>query len=153
MIRYRSPAQRRPAYLPEFALVAIVFFMFVFGVVEYARFVFTLNMMFNACREGARFAATHTTTQSTSQVQTYVNNYLVGSGVNLSGFNTATSISIYQANPTTGLDNGNGWQNASQGDSIGVSITGTYVAAVPSLLLWGSAPTVTTVAIVYSETQ
>jgi Flp pilus assembly protein TadG len=153
MMHRQSSTERRAAYIPEFALIATLFFMFVFGIVEYGRFVFTVNTMFNACREGARYAATHTTTATTAQVQTYVNNYLAGAGSNLSGFNASTSISVYQADPTTGLNNGNGWQNASQGQSIGVSITGSYTSAVPSLLLWGGQPTITTTAITYSETQ
>lgn len=40
----------------EFALVAPVFFLFLFGIIEGGRFIFYYEMLSNATREGARYA-------------------------------------------------------------------------------------------------
>jgi hypothetical protein len=53
----------------EFAVVAPVVFMFIFGIFEYCRYGFYRNVMENAVREGARFATM--TTNSTSANPTY----------------------------------------------------------------------------------
>jgi hypothetical protein len=43
----------------EFALVAPLFFLLLFGVIEGGRFVFYYEMLNNATREGARYAIVH----------------------------------------------------------------------------------------------
>jgi hypothetical protein len=43
----------------EFALVAPVFFLLVFGVIEGGRFIFYYETLANATREGARYAIVH----------------------------------------------------------------------------------------------
>lgn len=50
----RTP--RRGQALVEFALVAPIFFLLLFGIVEGGRFVFYYQTLANATREGARFA-------------------------------------------------------------------------------------------------
>jgi Flp pilus assembly protein TadG len=65
MIRRASAASRkarrssRGATLVEFALVAPIFFLVLFSVVEGARFVFYYEMLNNATRDGARYAIVH----------------------------------------------------------------------------------------------
>src|SRR5437016_51139 len=62
MARARTLPRRRGATLiVEFTFVAIIFFMFLFGVIEYARLIFTQQVMLNAAREGARFAVVNST--------------------------------------------------------------------------------------------
>lgn len=53
--RHRSRGQA----LVEFALVAPVFLVFVFAIVEGGRFVFFYEVLNNATREGARYAIIH----------------------------------------------------------------------------------------------
>jgi Flp pilus assembly protein TadG len=59
----------------EFAVVAIPFFMLVFGIVEYCRYLFVREMSENACREGARYAAARSSAinPSTGAVYTVAN--------------------------------------------------------------------------------
>ena len=52
----RRGKRRRGAAAVEFALVATVFFMFVFGIFEIGRLVMLRQIMGEACRQGARRA-------------------------------------------------------------------------------------------------
>ena len=50
--RHRSRGQA----LPEFALVAPMFFLLLFGIIEAGRFIYYYEILSNATREGARYA-------------------------------------------------------------------------------------------------
>jgi Flp pilus assembly protein TadG len=50
---------RRGQALVEFALIAPVFFLVLFSIVEAGRFIFYYEMLNNATREGARYAIVH----------------------------------------------------------------------------------------------
>src|SRR4051794_25329721 len=92
----RAASPRRGASAVEFALVAIIFLMFFFGILEVSRLLFVRNMMDNAAREGARFAVVTSGFSSTSQVQTYTDNYMIGMGAgNLVGYNPTTNITVF----------------------------------------------------------
>lgn len=138
MIKHHHPAsRRRPAkmYVVEFAIVAPIFFLFLFGIFEYARLMFTWQLMNNACREGARYAVVNLTTASTANVQNYVDGYLVGQGgAELVGYNATSSISVYKADASTGGNTGGDWTTSKWGDGVGVSISGTYKPFTPGLL-------------------
>src|SRR6266581_3486012 len=58
----------------EFAVVAPVFFLMVFGMIEYGRMVMVQQVITNASREGARVGVLDGAT--TADVTTAVNNYL-----------------------------------------------------------------------------
>lgn len=59
--RARPAAHRRSRgqALAEFALVAPIFFMVMFGIIEAGRFMFYYETLNNATREGARYAIVH----------------------------------------------------------------------------------------------
>ena len=48
--------KRRAAAAVEFAIVAPIFFLMIFGMIEYGRMVMVQQVLTNASREGARFA-------------------------------------------------------------------------------------------------
>ena len=52
------PAQSRGQSLVEFALIAPIFFLIVFGMIDLGAFVFSDSVMSQAAREGARVAST-----------------------------------------------------------------------------------------------
>lgn len=52
----RGPGRSRGQALAEFALVAPLFFLILFGIIEAGRFVFYYEILNNATREGARYA-------------------------------------------------------------------------------------------------
>lgn len=45
--------------IAEFAVVALFFFMLIFGVIEFGRFLYTHNALNDAARRGARYAVIH----------------------------------------------------------------------------------------------
>ena len=144
MISSRRRNRRSGASLVEFAFVAPLMLMFLLAAFEYARFLFTLQLVNNAAREGARYAAVNTATDTTASVQTYVDNYLAGQGgTQFVGYTPASNISVYLADPITGANTMQPWQNASWGNVIGVSITGTYQPIVPGMYFFTSSLTVT----------
>src|SRR6186997_2449361 len=50
------PGRDRGQALVEFALVAPMFFLLLFGIIEAGRFIFYYEVLNNATREGARYA-------------------------------------------------------------------------------------------------
>ena len=66
MSRRRRDRARAQA-LAEFAIVAPIFFLMLFGIIDFGRYVYYVQVLNNAAREGARYAIAAT-----------VRNYLVG---------------------------------------------------------------------------
>jgi Flp pilus assembly protein TadG len=76
-----APARRRRAAVAvEFAIVAPLLFLLILGMVEFGRMLMVQQTMTNAAREGARKAVLPGMTDT--QVQTAIDNYLSGAGVN-----------------------------------------------------------------------
>ena len=71
---------RRGAAVVEFAIVAPVFFLLVFGMIEYGRMVMVQQILTNASREGARFAVVQSA-NNTSAVQDVVTDYLESASI------------------------------------------------------------------------
>lgn len=79
-VRRTTKAGRRAgAAVVEFALVAPLFFVLVFGTVEYGRYVMVQQTLTNASREGARVRVLSASTDA--DATTAVNNYLTGAGI------------------------------------------------------------------------
>ena len=104
----------------EFALVAPVFFLLVFGIVDFSRAFYTLNAVSSAVREGARTAATEPTlatmdASAVAKVKTRVKDFMGGfSGpqitddmitVNVNNGNVTVTITGYPFAPITPLPN------------------------------------------------
>lgn len=70
---------RQGAAVVEFAVVAPVLILLIFGMVEFGRMVMVQQVLTNAAREGARVGVLDDST--VTDVQTTVNNYLTGGGV------------------------------------------------------------------------
>ena len=51
--------KQRGSTVAEFAIVASVFFMMIFGIIEFGRLLYTHNALTDAARRGARYAALH----------------------------------------------------------------------------------------------
>lgn len=71
---------RRGAAVVEFAIVAPVFFLLVFGMIEYGRMVMVQQILTNASREGARYAVI-LSTNDTNAVETRVEDYLESASI------------------------------------------------------------------------
>jgi Flp pilus assembly protein TadG len=93
--------KRKGAAAVEFALVAPVFVLLVFGMIEYGRMVMVQQVITNASREGARRAVLDgaTATDVSSTVTTYLTNGAVsGATVTMNPTNPATVVA---GNPIT----------------------------------------------------
>lgn len=147
----RNPRRRGVAVM-EAALVLPVVLMFLLGILEYGRYVMTLQVLTNAAREGAHYALAHTepvtlqgTTygNATADVQTVVNNACAGQKL------TGQTVQVYESDA---LGNNLGvWTNASAGESICVRISGTYVFLIPRLLRLPNSYAVSAQAVMRSE--
>jgi len=71
--------KRRGAAVVEFAVVAPVFFLLVFGMIEYGRMVMVQQVITNASREGARTAVLDGAT--TAEVESTIESYLQSAGI------------------------------------------------------------------------
>lgn len=119
---------RRAAAAVEFAIVAPVFFLLIFGMVEYGRMVMVQQVITNASREGARQAVLDGAT--TTEVQTVVNDYLA------SGSITGATVTVTPNPPA----------NAEFGDpvTVAVSIPFSQVSWLPSPMYLGGKTLVAT---------
>lgn len=92
---------RRGAAVVEFAVVSPVFFLLVFGMIEYGRMVMVQQLLTNAAREGARVGVLDNSTAS--DVTTAVNNYLTAANINNATItcNPSTPSSATYGQPVT----------------------------------------------------
>ena len=86
---------RRGAALVEFAVVVPVFFLMVFGMIEFGRAIMVQQVLTNAAREGARVAVLDSPTPTASQVGTTVTSYLQKAGI------SGATVTINPTEPTT----------------------------------------------------
>jgi Flp pilus assembly protein TadG len=132
--RTRSDGRRGTAAV-EAALVLPMTLLFMFGIIEYGRYVMTLQIVTSAARAGARYALSHvqpvvlngvTYGNATTDVQNVVNTYLAGQSL------SSQSIQVFESS-TTGSNIGT-WTSASAGQSICVQITGNYILILAKYL-------------------
>jgi Flp pilus assembly protein TadG len=91
-------SDRRGSAVVEFAVVAPVFFLFIFGMIEYGRMVMVQQILTNAAREGARVGILDNSTQS--DVDTAVDRYLTAANIN-------GSTTTVTPNPPSSATSGN----------------------------------------------
>ncbi len=134
----------------EMAFVLSIALLFLFGILEYGRYLMVLHTTNNAAREGARYAVVHTGDGTTlSQVTAVVNSKMAGVDSQIQGYsvnvfsadptgiyNNSTGTAIYP--PTIQTLNGSSWNSAAFGSPIVVQITGTYQPILPSFLFMNS---------------
>lgn len=104
---------RAGAAAVEFAIVAPLFFLFVFGIIEFGRMVMVQQVITNASREGARVAVLDGTTEPL--VDTVVNDYLDGAGID-TAVSDVSVTAIRQDGTTTSL------ADSGFGDAINVTV-------------------------------
>lgn len=123
--------ERRGMTTVETAMVLVIAFMFIFGVIEYARLLWFYNTATTAAREGARFASVRTGDgTTTAQVQARVTTVMGGAQSQLVGY----TVSVYNADPVTGNPASGTWTDTPFGGVIGVRIQGTFRFFLPGLM-------------------
>ncbi len=177
MTSIRNKSNRRKgAAAVEFAVVSLILFTFLFGILEYARFLFIYHLTNNAARDAARFAAVRTgggtlsgepATVSASDIETVVrtgifNSQQYGTGMNgLEGNISGMTVNVFGVDPnlfnpssiTSAYASANrrAWTSTAFGEKIAVEVTGTYQPILPNLLGMNSAMTFTVVIVCSSE--
>jgi len=122
---FRPVARRRPrrgAAVVEMAVITPVLFLFIFGIIEFGRFIMVGQLSVNATREGDRYAVQADTTPT--QVKNVTKQYLAGAGVP----NTAISMLTIDRQ----VDIGSPLYTPQNGGWIPVSDDDAALKAVPS---------------------
>lgn len=140
---------RRGAAIVEAAFVLPIALLLLFGIFEYCRFVFFIQVAENAVREGARYAVARTADGTTAtDVINHVTDKLAGRQSDLTGM----SITLTNVDPATGATiSGSTWSDAPFGGAVMVRITGTYSPALASFLKMPAAVPIQVTAMMSSE--
>lgn len=122
----------RGAAVVEFAVIAPLFFMLLFGIIEIGRALYIAHVGVNGSREGARHAVISTTT-SVSEVEQRVKQYLEGAGVP----QAAVSVQVQnETAPGTYQDTAD-LSSVKQGTAVRVQVGITFVSVswLPSMFM------------------
>lgn len=174
MILRKPNRKRSGATTVEFAMVSILLFMMLFGILEYARFLFMYHLTTNAARDGARFACVHTNggtmsgepaTITVDDVKEVVrtgmfNSNRYGTGMcGMEGQIVGYTCDVYSvtnaqltASPPDLTPTGKpAWNAAAFQEKIVVRVTGTYRPVVPNLIGLSSSIPFTVTVLMSSE--
>ena len=91
----RCRRNRQGAAAVEFAIVAPVFFLMIFGMIEFGRALMVQQVLTNASREGARVGVLDSPTPTRDQVISTVNTYLQGAGI------SGATVTLNPTEPTS----------------------------------------------------
>jgi Flp pilus assembly protein TadG len=129
MIATYRKRDRDGATAVELAAVIAIFVLLMFGILEYCMIVFTMNVVENAAREGARFAVVNANDGTlVSDTQTYVQSLM--DGINLKDAPYACNVYLADAS-----GNNIGTPTGAQfGQYICCDVSVTYVPMTPVLL-------------------
>lgn len=153
MISRNRCRPRRGATVVEAALVISLCLLFMFAVFEYGRYIFYLQVVENAAREGARMAIAHTNDKVTSDIVDRVRQKLSGVETQMSNVQINVSALILRpkdASETAGTPLPD-WTDASSTDGISVEVTGDYRPILPSFLQMPATIPVRVRSVMYSE--
>ncbi len=140
ILRRHSQKTRRGATVVESAFVLSIFFLFLVGIIEYARFLFFLHVATNATANAARYAVVHTGDGTTkAQVQQACTDVMSGQ----IGYVTGYTVDVFAAQPGVSPPAqivGSNWNDAAFGAGICVRVTGSYQFAGSGLIGLSSLP-------------
>jgi Flp pilus assembly protein TadG len=157
IISRKNQKRRRGVATVEMAFVSIILFMFLFGLFEYCRLLFVLNVTTNAARDTARFAAVHTgggtmpgdaTSYSQADLVSLMNTGQIGGityGTGMCGMQgniSGMTVTVFTVDPVALAQTpavvqplaGSTWNSGSFGQNIAVNVIGTYQPVTPTLL-------------------
>ncbi len=122
----------------EFAVVAPIFFLLVFGIIEFGRAIMVQEILTNASREGARLAVLDSPTPTASSVNSTVTTYLANAGI------SGATVTINPSEPTT----------AGYGQPVTVTVTipFTSVSWLPSPMFLAKTTQLTATTVMRRET-
>ncbi|MEN6451994.1 MAG: TadE/TadG family type IV pilus assembly protein [Thermoguttaceae bacterium] len=130
--------ERRGAALVEFAIVAPLFFLMVFGIIEFGRAIMVQEILTNASREGARLAVLDSPTPTAGAVKSTVATYLANAGI------SGATVTINPSEPTSA--------GYGQPVTVTVSIPFSNVSWLPSPMFMGKTTTLSATTVMRRET-
>lgn len=126
--------RRRGATVVETAMVLAIALFLLFSVYEYGRYIMMQQLLENASREGARFAAAHTADRTTADVQNQATTFMVGLDPQLQHFQVSvTGVALRNGPVYTRGTTFSDWTKASPTDGIVVTVSGDYKPDLPAL--------------------
>lgn len=172
-----TSARRRGATIVENAFVLSLFLMLVFGIFEWGRYIFMQQLMRNAARDAARFAAvrvsvadqitvnsTDTTTFPGGRPAYVINDFTNAATARMAGFHTSLAnfqVLIYPCDPVGMYGNPvviqpkpapSSWNNAMFSERIAVQVQGDFRVLLPAFLLgMPNTMTIRSISLVSSE--
>lgn len=137
---------RRGAAAVEFAMVAPIFFLMIFGMIEFGRMVMVQQILTNASREGARLGVLDNIVES-EVVQTVVD-YASSGRVNV----TSGDVTVVAIDDVTGAEKA--YASSDYGDSIEVTVTVAFgqVSWLPSSFFGNNNKDLTATTVMRRET-
>jgi Flp pilus assembly protein TadG len=84
--------------LIEFAFASVIFFMLIFGIIQFGIVIWNYNLVSNLAQEGARYAAVHGAGSGALQDESQVASFVSGRAV---GLTVATTLSPSSTAPGT----------------------------------------------------
>ena len=97
MKSFNQRQNERGTTVAEFAVVALLFFVIIFGIIEFGRLLYTHNALTDATRRGARFASLH----GEGDFEKVKDHVVYGSQASIPGFTRATATPIINGLTTT----------------------------------------------------
>ena len=101
----RQDVSERGATVVESAIILLVFFMLIFGIIEAGRFLNTRQVLTNAAREGARLAVAPlsgtNTLPTTTEIQDRVNQFLASANITGATTTVDPAVSVVTGSVTT----------------------------------------------------
>jgi hypothetical protein len=133
MLIHRKVRRRDGATTVEFAFVAILLFLMLFGIFEYGRFLFVYHLTTNAARDAARFAVVRT---SGGVTITEANGTTISEPATV---NAADVVEVWRS----GVFNGRAYGTGMCGMEKNISGYVVNVFAVPDTSLYATPPDLT----------
>jgi hypothetical protein len=131
--RSRPRRRRKGGAVVEAAMILPLLLMFYFGILEYSRWLMTMQLVHNAVCQAAEYAAKHTDPIVLGGITYQPNDYSAVLTARMAGFSLQNqAVSIYQSDA---LGNNLGtWTGAQTGTYVCVKITGNYTFMQSTLL-------------------
>lgn len=146
MTTHWNKDRRRGAAILEFAVVAVIFFLLLFGIIEYSLIVYYRNTVVNAAREGARYGVVNMDdTAIETDTKNKVKSFLFGLDSKLKNY----GCDVYRSD-ATGNKIGNA-DAAAFGEYLAVHVYGDYQVRLPGLMFLKSTVKVQSKCLMCSE--
>jgi Flp pilus assembly protein TadG len=146
MARKQLSSVREGAALVELAVVISVFFLFLFGVLEYCRLVYVRQVVMNAAREGARYAVVNVADATVvSDTQACVKTRMCGLDSQTAYYTCQVYLSDASGN------NIGSASNAAFGQYIAVQVDYDYTPIMPNFLFMANTIRITSRDLMFSE--